>query len=202
MTEQLAQWQGDFGTDYTQRVKVDPATRVDWFRRTLGPLGIKSVIEAGTNRGHNLVALTDALGGDVEAYGIEPNPSALAKAREAVDELENAHAWPGDIYHLGQAEVELALTSGCLIHVPPERLDEALGEMHRVATRFLLAIEYHSAEDTEVEYRGEPAMLWRRDYGKHYLRLFPDLRLKASGAIADGEGFGGATFWLLEKTQA
>jgi hypothetical protein len=91
------------------------------------------------------------------------------------------------------------MTSGVLIHVPPERLDEALTNIHAVAARHILAIEYHADVDTTVEYRGHQDMLWKRDYGVHYLRLFPNLKLVDSGDLTESDGFADARYWLLRK---
>ncbi len=193
MSEQLAQWRGTFGDDYRARNEVDPATRVEWFCKTLGPLGIRSVLEPGCNAGHNLAAIRDALGADVELYGVEPNEGARQLALEHAD-----FVWPWDVYSLPGAEVDLAFTSGLLIHVPPDRLDDALRELHRVSARWLLAIEYFAEQDIEREYRGLSNMLWARDYGAHYLRLFPSLRLVE--VTDDVPGFDGARAWLMEKT--
>ena len=198
MSEQLAEWTGDFGRAYLERNKVNPATRVDWFRKTLRPLRLKSVCEIGANRAHNLVAIERALGQKVITFGVEPSADARAAAHDiAMRE--------GDIFNVPFVDrgFDLAFTSGVLIHVAPENLDAALREMHRVAGRFLLAIEYADTEDVEVEYRGMPNMLWRRDYGAHYLRLFPELRVRECGAMTEADGFApGDSYWLLEKTSA
>lgn len=196
MSTQLDHWTGEFGREYLERNQVDPATRVDWFRRTLRPLGLASACEIGANKGHNLIAIERALGQRVITQGVEPSADARAQAH-GVAVME------GTVYdiELLTDSYDLVLSSGLLIHIPDERLDDALREMHRVARRFLLAIEYHAEQDTEVEYRGLDGMLWRRDYGAHYLRLFPSLRVRASGDLTEADGFAGARFWLLEKTQ-
>lgn len=106
--------------------------------------------------------------------------------------------YPGDVYSLPVTQrYSLAMTSGLLIHVPPNCLDTAMVELHRVSARYLLSVEYFSETDEEREYRDMRDMLWARDYGAHWLRVFPNLRLLS--VTDDVPGFDGARAWLLEK---
>jgi pseudaminic acid biosynthesis-associated methylase len=191
VSSQLERWQGEFGREYTDRNQVDWRTRVDTFRRII-PADTQDVLEVGTNRGHDLLALKAA---GFDAFGTEPAEHPRKRAWEtglpvcscSIYDLPEMHPFPFD----------LVMTSGVLIHIPPERLDEALTNIYGVAARHILAIEYFAKEDTAVEYRGHTDMLWKRDYGKHYQRLFPELKLIVTGS--DLPGFNGATYWLLAK---
>lgn len=191
MSTQLERWQGEFGADYTRRNVVDWRTRVDTFRRLI-PADVNDALECGANKGHNLQALA-SLG--LIVRGVEP--SEFARGIAVTDGLPVS---AGDIYAVpyGDAEFDLSFTSGVLIHVPPDRLDDALAEMARVSRRYVLAIEY-AGDDEAVDYRGHADMLWRRDYGAHYRRVCPELRLRESGELTIAEGFDRATFWLMEK---
>lgn len=193
MTTQLDHWRGDFGRAYTDRNDVDHLDRVATLRRLI-PAGVQDVVEVGCNKGHNLLAVKQATGAVVR--GVEPGDYARELALES-----GLTVVAGDIYRIPYEDdgFDLAMTSGVLIHTPPDRLDDALREMVRVARRYVLAIEYHSPVDEEVEYRGLDGMLWRRDYGAHYLRVFPDLTLRAWGDLTADDGFERARYWLLEK---
>lgn len=194
MSSQLDRWRGQFGVDYANRNVVDPDTRVDWYRETLGPLGLKTVLEAGANRGHNLLAMRDALG--CEVIGIEPNEYARSIALAAGCDVED-----GDVRNIGwpRDRFDLCMTSGVLIHLAPEHLDAALRSLHAASRRYLLSIEYHADEDTPVEYRGHDDMLWKRDYLAHWWRLYPKLELLSWGDLTEADGFAGARYWLLKK---
>jgi SAM-dependent methyltransferase len=192
VSSQLDRWRGSFGVEYLARNQVDWRTRVATLRRLI-PGDVEDVLEVGCSKGHNLLAIRSFLGEFCCLRGVEPGAHARAIARSS-----GLAVTDGDIYSIPHT-ADLAFTCGVLIHVPPDRIDEALTEVHRVARRYLLAIEYHADEDTEVEYRGLPEMLWKRDYGTHYQRLFPDLELIGEGALTVRDGFAGDYYWLLKK---
>lgn len=193
MSAQLNEWRGDFGRAYTQRNQVDWRTRVDTLNRLL-PRDIDGVLEVGTNRGHNLRAIRHAR--DCYVAGVEPNQEARRIARSAGLIVQN-----GTCYAIPESDAsfDLVLVSGVLIHVPPDRLDRALQELHRVSARYVLAVEYFSEQDTETPYRGMSGMMWKRDYGAHFVRVHPELRLVDFGDL--GTDFDCARFWLMEKPQ-
>ena len=62
------------------------------------------------------------------------------------------------------------------------------------STDYILAIEYYAKEETEIEYRGQQGLLWKRPYGNLYQDM--GLTLVTSG-LADG--FDNCKFWLLQK---
>ncbi len=188
VSSQLERWQGEFGREYHDRNQVDWRTRVDGFRAMI-PKDVRSVLEVGCGPGHNMLALQE-LG--LRVYGYEPNKYARDQAIShglGVFELS--------VYDLpSSTRVDLVMTSGVLIHVPSDRLGEAMRNVHDSARRYILAVEY-AGDGEPVEYRGEPDMLWPRDYGSLYQTLFPRLELVGTGT--DVSGFEGATWWLLKK---
>ncbi len=192
MSSQLDRWKGEFGEAYTRRNVVDWRSRVDGFRQMI-PSGTISVCEIGANVGHNLRAIREFV---PSVHGCEPNKYARDIARETDRTVCGCSVYDLGIWHR-RMKYDLVFTSGVLIHVPPERLNEALTNIHSVAARHILAVEYDSQEDVAVEYRGHEDMLWKRNYGAHYTRLFPDLKLIDVGTAP--AGFENATYWLLEK---
>jgi len=189
MSSQLDRWQGEFGEAYTRRNQVDWHTRVATLKRII-PRDVASVLEVGCNRGHNLIALK-SLG--LDAIGCEPGDYARLEAVQ-----QGLLVCGCSVYDLDKVNhvSDLVMTSGVLIHVPPGRLDVALKNIVKTAKRYVLAIEY-DGQDEAIEYRGHQDMLWKRNYGKHYQRLFPGLKLVDVGT--DVPGFERATFWLLQK---
>jgi pseudaminic acid biosynthesis-associated methylase len=173
---QLKEWRGDFGREYTDRNQPDWHDLVAGFRQML-PDRVESVLEVGCNRGHNMVALQHLLPGSV-VQGVEP--MAYARNLAVADGLDVSD---GSVYALPFADetFDLVFTSGVLIHVPPDRLHEAMRELVRVSSRYVLAIEYGSATDEMIVYRGRTNMLWKRDYAQHYLLAVPDLEMMAAG---------------------
>jgi pseudaminic acid biosynthesis-associated methylase len=193
VSSQLERWQGEFGRAYTDRNQVDWHTRVEGFRR-LVPDDTRSVFEVGCNRGHNLESLK-SLG--LTVYGCEP--TEYARSQAIAQGLYVCACGICDLSANHTEDFDLVLTSGVLIHVPAELLDEALTNIYAAAERHILAIEYYADEDTAVEYRGHMDMLWKRDYGFHYLRLFPSLTCVSMGDLTEADGFAGARYWLLAK---
>lgn len=57
-TEQEVFWEGQFGTDYTQRNSISWEQRLPFWTSVLGKtFGVKTICELGANRGHNLEAI-------------------------------------------------------------------------------------------------------------------------------------------------
>lgn len=72
-------------------------------------------------------------------------------------------------------------------------------EIARVSSAYILAIEYFAEEDTEVTYRGNSGLLWKRDFWKHYTFAVPHLVLMRSGYWAKEDGFDRCHYWLMKK---
>ena len=200
----LTTWTGAFGDAYTGRNSTDNVRieqRVAMWRRVLRPISPPpaSFLEVGANVGINLRALQRLQ--RVDAYALEPN----AKARTI---LVQDRVLPPDYVLDGTAEridlpddsIDLVFTSGVLIHVAPGRLDAAYREMHRVARRYLLTIEYFADEPEEKTYRDREGILFKRDFGALWLELFPSLSLVDYGFFwKHATGLDNLTWWLFAK---
>jgi hypothetical protein len=81
-TVQLKAWAGDFGDAYTERNIVDWRTRSAAFETMLEGTEPKTILEVGSNRGHNLILLSELCAG-AHVIGLEPNMKALGIARQA-----------------------------------------------------------------------------------------------------------------------
>jgi pseudaminic acid biosynthesis-associated methylase len=197
-TKQLETWQSEFGTAYTDRNVVDWKRRLPAFEKMLAGIELKRVLEIGCNRGHNLQTLLEVLGDGTEIIGVEPNAYALALARSASNKVS---AIPGNALDIPFKDgyFDLVFTAGVLIHIPPERLSDAMREIARVTRRYVLAIEYYDEQDTVIEYRGHNDLLWKRDFLKHYQTNAPGLTLVRSGYWAQEDGFDRSHWWLMEK---
>src|SRR5690242_18508117 len=144
-----------FWQSYTDRQpRTDAAHHL---RALLSPWlsDIHSVLEVGCNRGDNLDAF------DCEVTGVEPNQYARDIARERWHVIDAvAHNLP-----FPDGSFDLAYTVGVLIHVPPWQLGDSLSEIHRVSSRYVLAVEYEAPKPVPVDYRGVRAGIWKRPYG-------------------------------------
>ena len=109
-------------------------------------------------------------------------------------------AGTADRIDLPDASLDLVFTSGVLIHVAPDVLPAAYREMHRISARYLLTIEYFSAEPEEKPYRGQQGLLFKRDFGALWLEMFPDLQIVDYGFFwRPATGLDNLTWWLLRK---
>jgi len=196
--DQLKMWEGDFGKAYTWRNTIDWRTRVPAFQKMLEGLSIEGLLEVGCNRGHNLIALSHLLADPRVIVGIEPNNVALDLARKASDKVK---VLPASAFALPFKECcfDLVFTAGVLIHIPLPQLPNAISEIYRVSSRYILAIEYYAEQETALPYRGYDNFLWKRDFLKHYEERFSDLRLIRSGFWGLEDGFDQTQWWLLEK---
>ena len=198
MASQLQTWEGEFGDAYTERNAIDWRARLEAFRQMLKGLELQHILEVGCNRGHNLVALAHLFDKGCELTGIDPNEGALDVARRSNERL---NVLTGSAYDIpfGDGAFDMAFTAGVLIHLPIESLPAALSEIYRVSSRYILALEYWSEEETPIRYRGLDELLWKRDYLDHYVTQFPDLTLVRSGYWGSEDGFDRTHWWLLQK---
>jgi pseudaminic acid biosynthesis-associated methylase len=201
--EQL--WRGDFGNAYTDRNAVSDdklkALTNHWARIMRGTEGAppQTILEVGANIGLNLRALRLLIG--AKFIALEPNANARQRlVADGVVAAEMALDGLGDAIPLGAGAVDMAFTSGVLIHVHPDNLLATCKELHRVSRRYIACIEYFSDKPEEVLYRGETKALFKRDFGGFYLDNFPDLRVLDYGfSWKRFSGLDNLTWWLFDK---
>ena len=204
-TSQLDEWRGEFGVAYIERNSAKPERvqqRADAMSKILDHIDDalpQSIIEVGANVGLNLRALKVVVG--AELIAVEPNYAAR-KILSADGVLPADHIFDGtaDALPLEDASVDLVLTSAVLIHVPDELLEASYREIHRVAKRYILCLEYFSPNPVEIHYRGRDDMLYKRDYGGLWLDWYPDLELIADGFFwKRTTGLDNVNWWLFRK---
>ena len=189
MTKQLDIWTSKFGEDWTDRNIIDSKTRVAAFKKMIGDLYIKSIVEIGCGAGHNLISLS-MLNSSYTLIGIDPSLYAVVKA------LKNkVTTFIGDCFdtHLRSSYYDLVFTSGVLMHVSPEDMNRTVEEISRIAKKYILIIEYYSEKEESIEYHGHTDLLWKRDYSN----IFPNLI--RGGPLTKEEGFDRCHFFLFER---
>lgn len=204
-TRQSRLWRGDFGDAYTERNAPSSEmvrARIGLWSRILKSLAgapPTNILEVGANLGVNLRALKQLT--PAELYAVEPNAQARAcLLRDGVAPESNVR--DGIAKELGFADgaVDLVFTSGVLIHIHPDDLPASCREIHRVARRYLVCIEYFSDKPEEITYRGQQGVLFKRDFGGFWLDSFPDLEVRDYGfAWKRATGLDNLTWWLFEK---
>jgi len=186
MTDAAERWQGELGREYTRRNSVSEdaldAMYVERFgisrsalnQEFLAPLTLRSALEVGCNVGMQLRHLRRLTG--ARMAGVDLQQSALDEARAI---LPHAELLQGQATELPfrDGSFDLVFTSGVLIHVPPSDLVRVMDEIHRVSSRWIWGFEYWAATPTEVAYRGQSGLLWKRDFRVAWQERFPTLRL-------------------------
>ena len=199
-------WRGKFGDEYTVRNTLTAEhlrARIAMWSRILPCFAgdpPRSAVELGCNIGINLRALQQI--SDVELYGVEPNEGArrtvINNGLLPPDRALDGH---GAAIPLGSGAVDLAFTSGVLIHVDPKQLDSVADELYRVSRKYIVLAEYFSVEPEERVYRGHSGLLFKRDFGGFFLDRFSDLTLVDYGFFwRRATGLDDLTWWALRKS--
>jgi pseudaminic acid biosynthesis-associated methylase len=200
-TEQEEFWAGAFGNDYTDRNSHDLLLRSKLIRlqRILSrTTSVQSIVELGCNRGLNLQALK-LLDSTLELQGYEINSTAAQKA----DGLSLGSIICATITQpiKSNRDFDLSFTSGVLIHIHPDKLDQVYKNLVKLSRRYILIIEYYNPTPTEVVYRGERERLFKRDFAGELMDAY-NLALVDYGFSYHRERFlmnDDSSWFLLEK---
>jgi len=203
-TEQEEFWAGEFGDGYIVRNESPEklASNLTFLSRALKGAGnIESCVEFGANIGLNLRALK-LLYPQMQAYGVEIN----AKASEVLSGyLGEGRVFNGSLFDFEvEAQFQLALIRGVMIHINPNMLQEVYNKIYEASSDYILVIEYYNPTPTEVNYRGHSGKLFKRDFAGEMLDKFSNLKLvdygfgyhrdsSLLGKVDDG------TWFLLQK---
>jgi pseudaminic acid biosynthesis-associated methylase len=176
-TDQETFWAGEFGDDYIGRNASDQllASNLAFFSSALRSAGsIRSCVEFGANLGMNLRALKLLYPAMVQ-QGIEINASAAAELAKLVGEKQ---VFNGSIFdYVPNAQHELALIKGVLIHINPSMLAATYRKLYDATSRWVLVAEYYNPSPVAIAYRGHQDRLFKRDFAGEMLDMFQDLRL-------------------------
>lgn len=204
-TAQLEFWRGEFGNTYIERNAASAehlrARVAMWAKIMNVTVGAPptSILEIGANIGNNLRALHMLTG--AELYALEPNRQARERlVEDGVVPAANALDGLAAKIDLGDGSVDMAFTSGVLIHIHPDDLLASCTEIHRVARRYVVCVEYFSDKPEAIPYRGHSDKLFKRDFGGYWLDNFPDLQVRDYGfSWKRLTGLDNLTWWLFEK---
>lgn len=193
MTDTNTLWAGSFGREYHERCRVNWEARVPFWQSAIEYTTPATVFELGCGPGWNLQAI-QSIAPNTDCYGADLNQEAVNEARSLGFEVQHVgeHGIAG-LYPAGS--MDLVLTAGVLIHVPPADLERTMRSLIDLTARFIIAVEYDADTEEEVEYRGHSGALWRRPYGA----LYSALGMRLVSVIPDAEGFDSCTAYLLEK---
>lgn len=202
-TEQEAFWAGQFGDDYIDRNQGSAllASNLDFFVKALKQARqLGSCIEFGANIGMNLKALR-LLFPQIDAHGIEINPTAAQELRQAIP-AENVY--PASILDFQPTRTwDLTLIKGVLIHINPEALPTVYDKLVASCKRYLLVAEYYNPSPVAIPYRGHNDRLFKRDFAGEIMDRHPQMALIDYGfAYKRDPNFpqDDITWFLMEKS--
>lgn len=189
-------WAGDFGDAYVDRNRDAHGPRATFWRAIVEQTGARSALEVGCNIGGNLAWLAEDIP-PVDVWGIDVNAKALATLHERLPEVNAVHS-PARRLPFRDRMFDLVFTMGVLIHQPESTLPLVMAEMVRCSGRHVLCGEYYAAETTEVTYHDKTGALFKRDYGRMFQELVPELHLVGEGFLGRDDGWDDITWWLFE----
>jgi pseudaminic acid biosynthesis-associated methylase len=190
-------WGGAFGDQYIDRNRSSYECRAPFWNQLLTEFPVQSVLEVGCNVGGNLRWIAARLPPG-RVYGVDINAKAIQELRHTLPDV-NALWCPARELPLRDRWFDLAFTMGVLIHQPETTLPLVMAEIARCSRRYLLCGEYFAEQTVEVPYRNQQGALFKRDYGRLYQELFPELVLRKKLFLSKAEGWDDVTCWLFEK---
>lgn len=155
---------GDYH-EHRQHETQDPSANLfsKWFAgEVVGPFDPRRVLELGCGAGRNLRHIQETIPG-VEVVGIEINEAAAERARVATGATVVNRSLYEPFDDLGKFDV--VFTTGVLMHVPHDVVEDVVRSMVESATRAVAHFELHGEPHTFDFHR------YPRDYGDLYERL-------------------------------
>ena len=209
ITEQMKNWAGQFGREYTDRNTLSLDEMEALYKRNYGQTRTElngqflreidrsiRILEVGSNIGNQLLCLQRM--GFYNLYGIELQSYAVELSKSKTKRINIIEGSAFDIPYK-DSYFDLVFTSGVLIHISPSDISMAMREIHRCTRKFIWGFEYYAAEYTEVTYRGHGNLLWKADFVRLYLDQFKDLELVKEERLNYLENDNMDTMFLLRK---
>jgi len=193
--EQL--WTDEFGDAYVERNRAAGEARASFWKTVLTEFPAQRVLEVGCNVGANLRWIASVIPAH-QVYGLDINLKALAELHQNLPGI-NALWGPARELPFRDRWFDLVFTIGVLIHQPESTLPLVMAEIVRCSRRYVLCGEYYAEQTIEVTYRGQSGALFKRNYGRLYQELFPELILRKQGFLGRDEGWDDITYWVFEK---
>ncbi len=187
-------WAGPFGDDYVDRNRELPSRRGPFWNAFFLRHPCESVLEVGCNMGGNLRWIAEDP--NRRTAGVDVNPKAIQEMQASLPGVEGVISSARSLPFPSKT-FDLVFTAGVLIHQPESALSEVVTEMFRCSKRYVLCLEYYSAETVEVQYRGLSGALYKRDYGGAIQSLFPSSEILEEGHLDASAGWDEITYWLF-----
>ncbi|MDP7367411.1 MAG: methyltransferase domain-containing protein [Candidatus Pacebacteria bacterium] len=185
----------DFDKLYTLRFGI---SRSQMNKDFLKGKRIKNILEVGSNIGNQLSILQKL--GYENLYGIEIHKPAIEKAKKRTKDINILYGSAFDL-PFKDSYFDIVFTAGVLIHISPRDVKKAMREIYRTSNKYIWGLEYFDEKYRTIEYRNNKNHLWKGNFAKMYMDLFPDLKLikEERYEYKDGSGNIDSMFLLAKK---
>lgn len=187
---QKATWAGDFGVEYIGRNDFNINEVNELYLKSYGIDRIQmntsflkdmkrdiKILEVGSNVGNQVGILLEM--GFTNITAVDVQAEALKILKERYPNVQT-YLVDGKSLPFENDSFDLVYTSGVLIHIHPQNLVNLMNEIYRVSREYVWGFEYYSEDLTEINYRGQPNLLWKADYACIYQRNFLNLSIVKS----------------------
>jgi pseudaminic acid biosynthesis-associated methylase len=202
-TEQENFWSGEFGNYYVQRNSdIDLTKSMEIIISKILPQidKINSVLELGANIGMNMLAIQNIIP-ECSLNAVEINEKAV----EQLQKINNIKINHGSVFDFSINDLgkhDMTISSGVLIHINPEKLNEFYQRLFECSNKYILIREYYNPNPVEIGYHGHEKVLFKRDFAGELMDIYSDLKLvdyafqyhRDKNFIGDD-----STWFLLEK---
>ena len=208
VTPQMEAWLSGLGNDYYHRHKdltpqvLDEAYtgRTHQTRRGLNRIFLDTlprdtrILEIGCGNGLQLELLR--LDHFSDLWGVELRARQVALARDTGGLLNVVIGSCFDI-PFKDCWADLVFTSGLLMHISEDDIEDALREIYRVSGGYIWGYEYFSEEPEVFNWRDTKETMFTRNYTGKLLSMFSDLILIREEKFSHKDGVD--TMYMLKK---
>jgi len=204
-----AEWAGKFGAAYTDRNDHTVETLDEAYQKYYGLSRTEMnsqflsdvprtarILEVGCNLGVQLECLQRM--GFENLYAVELQWYAIERARERLKRVNIIQGSALDI-PFKDGFFDLVYTSGLLVNIAPEDLEQTMREIHRCSSRLVWGYEYFDTEYREIPWHGREGLLWKANFALIYQNTLPDLRIVKEQRYPYLDSSNVDSMYLLEK---
>lgn len=197
-------WAGDFGNEYIDRNNNENiiAGNLTFFSDVFRKTGkINSAIEFGSNIGMNIHAILK-LQPDVEISAIEINQKAVSILQDTFQSRVK------NVYNQSILDFEpdykrdFVYIKGVLTHINPDYHNLVYKKLYDTSSKYIMLSEYYNLHSEVIPYRGYDDRIFRKDWAKEFMELYPDVELVDYNFYYHGDRnpyIEEDTYWFLFK---
>ncbi|WP_026089925.1 methyltransferase domain-containing protein [Candidatus Nitrosopumilus koreensis] len=114
--------------------------------------------------------------GFTKISGVEINSKAIDIARKTYPNVQFYNSSIEDL-ELPEKSFDLVFTSGVLMHINPEAVEEIIKKMLKLSKKYIFGFESYSETLTSISYRGNNNKYWKQNFPKLFQKIEPKLNL-------------------------